>query len=442
MASAKRGMDDPEPRKVPKQSYATLLNSLKQTLKPIETQFQTYKDTATGVTSHDEKTMLTSHLQKARLILDKWEHYLEQHGLHEAKCQESHPDHKDADLEIQTKTFNTYDDKVNTYRIKLNQHCKEFNKENPPPPRSAKQAQNNVSPNRIIVFKDDDKIRMTENIRPPPLQENSGVLKVANWEKAIKAYFEINAMDHKSREVQKATFFHCLDDKLQKFLTVKYATMPDVDIVSDSPDSFLKAIVAYFEQKNPLPIRISDFFLETQKSAESPNDWVQRVESMALAGKIENLGFEDLLKYKIITGLTHDDTLRARLLKNCHEPVDKIKEMISSHEATVRVANAMDKKLHISTGANHVSSYKRQQTENRQNQYQNLDRLPMARTLRGAPFTPRPQPPLRQPSTMGPSFPRTNPPYSCNKSKRDGTRQKRHTLSSRGKCHSRRQKGK
>ena len=50
--------------------------------------------------------------------------------------------------------------------------------------------------------------------------------------------------------------------------------------------------------------------------------------------------------------------------------LQKVKEEISSHDATNRVSEAIDKKLMVSNQANHVSSYRKDQSNTRQSQYQ------------------------------------------------------------------------
>ena len=147
--------------------------------------------------------------------------------------------------------------------------------------------------------------------------------------------------------------------------------MPDVDIISDDPDSYMSAVIELFEQKNPFPLRGFDFFKESQKPAEDASSWVARVEAMAIAANVEMMTYEDHIKLRIITGLINDDSLRTKLLKNYKAwSLQKVKEEVANYDATNRVSDAIDKKLMISNQANHVSSYRRDQSNTRQSQYQ------------------------------------------------------------------------
>ena len=420
---------DPEPKRVPEQSYRGLKSKITQSLKQMETLFTEYTQNDSAVTSIEEKDTIYGHLNKANEAIAKFEGYLQQHGLHEAKMQESDASYTDDELAKQMESFPKYQDKVGQYAAKASQFCRDFNKANPTIQRKRQNSRGAPipsSPNKIIVFRDDEKVRMSETLRPPPLQSNSGILKVQNWEKAVQAYFDINAMAHKSREIQKSAFLACCDDQIQRYLTVKFTNMPDVDIVSDAPDSYIKAVVEMFEQKYPLPIRIFNFFQEVQKGSEDVTSWVRRCESMSIAAKIEDLRYDDIMKYKIITGLSSDDTLRSKLLKNCHIwTLERIKEEIAAYEATQRVANEIDKKLHVSGQVNYVSSYKKDQTEKRQSQYNNFTsfrgRLPLqAAALQRPPYRPRSLPPsaFRQ---RGLSLPtQESPNLGCRKTLHDG----------------------
>ncbi|MEE3195240.1 MAG: retropepsin-like aspartic protease, partial [Candidatus Poribacteria bacterium] len=193
----------------------------------------------------------------------------------------------------------------------------------------------------------------------------------------MKSYFEINKMEHKTRPIQKTAFLACCDEEIQKYLTVKFTAMPDVDIISDDNDSYMAAVLDFFEQKNPLAMRGYDFFKESQKPSEDASSWMARVEGMAISAKVELMTYEDHIKFRIITGLVNDDALRTKLLKNYTTwSLQRVKEEISSHDATNRVSEAIDKKLMISNQANHVSSYRRDRTSTQQLQYQQPRTVP------------------------------------------------------------------
>ena len=120
-----------------------------------------------------------------------------------------------------------------------------------------------------------------------------------------------------------------------------------------------------------------DFFKESQKPSEDASSWMARVEGMAISAKVENMTYEDHIKFRIITGLVNDDALRTKLLKNYTTwSLQKAKEEISSHDATNRVSEAIDKKLMISNQANHVSSYRKDRASTQQSQYQQPRTVP------------------------------------------------------------------
>ena len=384
---------DPEPRKVPEPSYRGQKTKITNAAKFIDSQCNKYKEEKKVVTNQDEKDALNRHLKKAQEGLEKYEAYLLQNALHVALQKETNPEYTDENYDTQQEMLQTYQNNVLRCEMVVNTFCREFNEKNPPQPHRQRNNSRNSQDGRILVFQEDEKIRMTNNLKPACLSTNAGILQVQNWEKAMKAYFEINMMEHKTRQIQKTAFLACCDEEIQRYLTVKFTTMPDVDIISNDKDSYMAAVLELFEQRNPVALRGFDFFKESQKPSEDASSWVARVEAMAISAKVETMTYEDHIKLRIITGLVNDDTLRTKLLKNYMTwTLQKVKEEVSSHDATNRVSEAIDKKLMISNQTNHVSSYRKDQSSTRQSQYQQLRTVPQ--NLFGGqqrPYSPRPR---------------------------------------------------
>ena len=228
---------DPEPRKVPEPSYQGQKTKITNAAKFIDSQCNKYKEEKRVVTNHDEKDALNRHLKKAQEGLEKYEAYLLQNALHVALQRETNPEYTDENYENQRDVLQTFQNNVLRCEMVVNTFCREFNENNPPQPHRQRNNSRSSQDGRILVFQEDEKIRMTNNLKPACLSANAGILQVQNWEKAMKAYFEINMMDHKTRQIQKTAFLACCDEEIQKYLTVKFTTMPDVDIISNDKDS-------------------------------------------------------------------------------------------------------------------------------------------------------------------------------------------------------------
>ena len=129
---------------------------------------------------------------------------------------------------------------------------------------------------------------------------------------------------------------------------------------------------------------------------------------------------------RIITGLVNDDALRTKLLKNYMTwSLQKVKEEVSSHDATNRVSEAIDKKLTISNQANHVSTYRKDQSNLKQSQYQQPRTVPQ--NFFGGqqrPYSPRPRFPnmMQQRPRQVTNIPRMGNRQACRMFLMDGRR--------------------
>ena len=166
--------------------------------------------------------------------------------------------------------------------------------------------------------------------------------------------------------------FGFLDESLKRFLTVHFSTLPNVPVVDSSDDnSYTSVLTEYFSHKHPKAVRIFNFFHETQRPNESSVAFIQRCEALAIKAEIQSLPQTEIIKYKMITGLTQDEKLRAKLLrlaetKNFDNMM--LKEEVSSYEATKKVSNAIDRQLN-GDQVQQISQYRSQQKGYKQSQY-------------------------------------------------------------------------
>ena len=160
---------------------------------------------------------------------------------------------------------------------------------------------------------------------------------------------------------------------------------------SSDDNSYTSVLTEYFGHKHPKAVRIFNFFHETQRPNETSVAFIQRCEALAIKAEIKSLPQSEIIKYKMITGLTQDEKLRARLLrlaetKNFDNMM--LKEEVSSYEATKKVANAIDKQLNGGQ-VQQISQYRSQQRVQKQSQYRHTQ------PFRGAQQRPSVRPQMR-----------------------------------------------
>ena len=400
-----------EPKQVPMEWYRGLKSKITLNLKNVEEYVKEFEASGSVVRSAEEKKNIYAPLKKAEEALNTWDKYLEQHNAHEAWIQESRPGYVDQDLTTQTSSHIKYDEKYSAYVIKLNRLCSDFNaaeNERQHEEQQRRRQRSLNSPGReaavpygpaapqVVIVRENEATHINDSTRPDKLSNNASVLQFLNWKRDIKTFFTINTMDMKAKDVQISLLYSCIDETLRRFLDVHFASLPDVDIVSENDHSYLQALTGYFNQKHPLPVRVYDFFNERQRPSETPAEFAQRCEGLAITGNIDEMEYDDFVKYKIVTGLVHSEALRSKLLTKLNEPdftSYKVKKAIQEYQATEKVTKAIDKHIGLQQ-VNQVSTYKRQQTSSRSNNYQQRQGpAPMPRV----PFAPRPsRPPFQQ----------------------------------------------
>ena len=365
-----------KPRIVPWEWYRGLKTKITVQLKNVEEFVKEFDEAGAVVKSRDERNNLYTPLKKVEDALTKWETYLEQHGAHQAWMKKQNKDYVDEEFTKQLAAYQTNDQRYNYFFIKLNRLCSQYNEAQ----QEFRQRLGNAdreeperyTQQRQIVVVQDDETRLNHGLRPDKLSDNATVLQFEGWKRDIKSYFTINAMDKKSTDVQISALYACLDEKLKRYLDIHFAALPSVNIVSDEPHSYLQALIHYFDSKHPKPLRVLNFFNERQRPNESPAEFAQRCEALAISANIEKMTPDCWIKHKIATGLVHSEQLRNKLLKKLTNPKYKsydLKKDIEEETATDKVTNAIDRQVNASQ-VNQLSDYKRQITSNRSNNYQ------------------------------------------------------------------------
>ena len=416
MAAPAPQNDVPEPVRavqVKKALYTALKSQITINIKTLQRYFDDFAAREVDVQSAEEKANLKTPLKKCQDLLARWDVYIQQHTAHEAQRQEEDENYHDEDLQAQVTDRDKYDEKYGIAMVKVNSLCANYNtrqnrsRQNS---RNAEAEQPGHQAQALQVVVREDPHSMNDSIRPDKLSHNASMFVFLNWVKSIEAYFAINRMDQKSHKVRVAALFSCLDEALKRMLSVHFAALPDVAVISDEENSYLSVLIDYFNDKYPLPIRVNDFFTQTQRPSESCMDFAQRCEALSISANVQDLlTVDSLVKYKITTGLIHSPVLRAKLLRKLTEDdfdLLKLKREIAEYEASEKVTSALDK-MAVSQ-VNQMSAYRHQQTQRKLDGY---------RPQAPPPFQPRGQRPFL-PRTRASSFrpgPFTRPrsPNAC-----------------------------
>ena len=336
---------------VKKALYTALKSQITINIKTLQRYFDDFAARETDVQSAEEKANLKTPLKKCQDLLARWDVYIKQHSAHELSKQEEDEDYHDEDLQAQILDRDKYDEKYGIAMVKVNSLCANFNTRQ----NRSRQNSRNAEPEAVAghqaqalqVVVREDPHSMNDSIRPDKLSHSASMFVFLNWVKSIEAYFAINRMEQKSHKVRVAALFSCLDEALKRMLSVHFAALPDVAVISDEENSYLSALVDYFNDKYPLPIRVNDFFTQTQRPSESCMDFAQRCEALSISANVQDLlTVDSLVKYKITTGLIHSPTLRAKLLRKLTEDdfdLLKLKREIAEYEASEKVTSALDK---------------------------------------------------------------------------------------------------
>ena len=383
------------PVQVKKSLYTALKSQITINIKTLQRYFDDFAARETDVQSAEEKANLKTPLQKCQDLLARWDLYIKQHTAHEQQKQEEDENYQDEDLLAQITDRDKYDEKYGIAMVKVNSLCANFNTRQ----NRSRQNSRNADADAVgtqqqvqTVLVREDPHSMNDSIRPDKLSHNASMFVFLNWAKSIEAYFAINRMEQKSHKVRVAALFSCIDESLRRMLTVHFAALPDVPVISDEDGSYMNVLVNYFNDKYPLPIRVNDFFMQTQRPNESCVDFAQRCEALSIAANVQDLLTVDaIVKYKIVTGLVHTPVLRSKLLRKLTEEdfdLLKMKREIAEYEASEKVTSAIDR-MAVSS-VNQMSAYRNQQTQRKLDGYR--PRGPPPFQNRGQrPFFPRNQ---------------------------------------------------
>ena len=340
------------PVQVKKALYTALKSQITINIKTLQRYFDDFAAREVDVQSAEEKANLKAPLKKCQDLLARWDVYISQHSAHERSKQDEDEDYHDEDLQAQIIDRDKYDEKYGIAMVKVNSLCANFNtRQNRSRQNSRNAAEPDATANQqaqaLQVVVREDPHSMNDSIRPDKLSHNASMFVFLNWVKSIEAYFAINRMEQKSHKVRVAALFSCLDEALKRMLSVHFAALPDVAVISNEENSYLSVLIDYFNDKYPLPIRVNDFFTQTQRPSESCMDFAQRCEALSISANVQDLlTVDSLVKYKITTGLIHSPTLRAKLLRKLTEDdfdLLKLKREIAEYEASEKVTSALDK---------------------------------------------------------------------------------------------------
>ena len=410
--------DGSRAQKVPMEWYRGLKTKITIQLQLVENFIKEFTASKQVVRSQEEKDNVYKPLHKAEDALNKWDEYLTSHSAHEAWVQARQEGYVDEDLTAQNASHAKYDERYQNYVVKLNRLCSDFNAATGAGTsrrreKSHSQVYGPAAPN-VVIVRDDETTRMNDSTRPDKLNHNASVLQFFNWKRDIKTYFTLNAMDKKPHSVQVSVFYGCVDENIKRFLHIHFANLPNVLVVSDEENSYLHVLTKYFDQKHPIPIRVLNFFNETQRPNESAADFAQRCEALAIAADIENMRPDEILKFKIATGLVHSEVLRNKLLNKLNDikySLSQLKKEIIEQTATDKVTSAIEKQFHISQ-VNQLSTYKKNVASNRSQGYQL--RFRTSTPVQRPPTNPFPRLPFQpRPSTHRPTTPRPGFDNSC-----------------------------
>ena len=404
-------------RKIDELSYRPQKTKFNMNYNLMHPLVETYNETKTIAESAPEVAKLTKYLKAMEESLATFNSYLEQNEAHAHLEHAKNPEYVDANYNRQAADAKGLNDKfiaMNTAYAKL---TKKFFKDQ-------QTIQNKVggstktlqSPSktvpRYVVNGSDESVKLSDAVHPGKLSSNSDVFQYINWKRSLNAYLELNKIHTKTENVQMGVLFGCLDDELTKYLMVHFSSLPHVPIFPNPDDendyderienaTYLDAIEQYFDAKFPKALRIFKFLTCSQFASESVQQFCTRLEMLAIVAEWEAIRPNELLKYKIVTGITDNVQLRDKLLLKCDKmSTAEVKKFISDYEMANKMSTAIEQQLSNNDQANRLSHYASQKKLDRQNSYSS--RPAQKHIPKGNNQQIWRQPQSSQPSTSGP----------------------------------------
>ena len=281
------------------------------------------------VESYAERQRIMDPLAQAEAAIHTLEEYLAEHETWEFHEREKAEEFVDEELERQKADYRKLHEDFITLTTSVNKLIKKFDKTHMKTPSAAstaastsQQARGPASPggNYSLVLREDDAYRLNDSIKPEKLSMNDDYLVFVNWERSIKAYFQMNSMDKKPKNVQVSAFYNCCDETLVRDISVHFSSLPDVPMMDlhvppRRTDTYLDYVKSLFEAIHPKGCRVFTFFTEQQSPTETPSQYLARMEGLSVAAEIENMRYDDWMKHKYVSGLQHDTEVRSKLPK-------------------------------------------------------------------------------------------------------------------------------
>ena len=382
------------------------------------------EDDEAVVESHAEKARIVEPLAKAEAAVQAIDEYIAEHEAWEFNEQKRRddPEFRDEELHRQKRDHEQLQHDYVLSATAVNRLIKKFDKATSrTTPQTAastsQQAQGRTATSpggqHIVILREDDKFRLNDSLKPEKLSMNDEYLVYIQWERAVKAYFQMNTMEKKERNIQVSAFYGCLDDSLVRDVSIHFSSLPetplmDLNVPPRRNDTYLDYVGAIFQALHPKACRILSFFTEVQAPSETASQYLARVESLSVAAEVETMRFDDIMKNKVVSGLQHDTEIRSKLLKRVDQLDFKaLKAVISEIEAARKMSDAVDKRLVNQVNqvnVNALSTYQRDRDNTRHQSYMRGS----ARGGRARPYQkpqiiqPRPQPqqPQQQPQNQ------------------------------------------
>ena len=337
------------------------------------------------VESYAERQRIMDPLAQAETAIHTLEEYLAEHEAWEFHEKEKAEDFIDEELQRQKADYKKLHEDFVTLSTSVNKLIKKFDRTHMKTPTAASatastsQARRPTSPggSYSLVLREDDAYRLNDSIKPEKLSMNDDYLVFINWERSIKAYFQMNAMEKKPRNVQVSAFYNCCDETLVRDISVHFSSLPDVpmmdlNVPQRRRDTYLDYVKSLFESLYPKGCRIFTFFTEQQSPTESPSQYLARMESLSVAAEIENMRYDDWMKHKYVSGLQHDTEVRSKLLKRVDNLDFKaLKSVVAEIEAARKMSDAVERKVNqiAVNPVNALSAYQKEKDYSRQQSY-------------------------------------------------------------------------
>ena len=165
-------------------------------------------------------------------------------------------------------------------------------------------------------------------LRPDKLTNELQPAELRTWLHQLEAYFSSSHFHLLPVPLQHSYVFSCVEGALCTEL--RHAVEPEMPVFGES-DSVVACIEAIFLRQNPLFRRRLDFFDLAISAAESPMQFIARVENVAASAGLGKVVLADLIKFQVVRGFASRPAL-TRTREDLHKQPDA---SLSEWKATV-----------------------------------------------------------------------------------------------------------